>query len=283
MEKTENKENNSKTIEKVVEIKNVTVGYKNNIAIGNVSLDIYRGEFLGIIGPNGGGKTTLLRTILGQTKRKSGEVLIFGEADGHINGNVGYVPQFSSADRRFPISVLDTVMSAFLKGGLHPFRRFTDEDREKAMAYLRRVHIDSLAGRCISELSGGEFQRLLIARALAVEPKILLLDEPTASVDPASRSLIYSLLTELNREGMTIVMVTHDMLAISSSVGRIACLNRRLVYHGEPKLTEEICDEMYGCPIDLIAHGVPHRVLGSHGHGNNDSCDGRCDCDTHNN
>ena len=134
------------------------------------------------------------------------------------------------------------------------------------MEFLKRVGIEALAKRQISELSGGEFQRLLIARALAVSPEILILDEPTASVDPASRASIYSLLDSLNREGMTVILVTHDLLAVSSAVGRIACLNRRLAYHGEPRLTEEVCNEMYGCPIDLIAHGIPHRILGEHSH-----------------
>ncbi|MDY3846362.1 MAG: ABC transporter ATP-binding protein [Eubacteriales bacterium] len=276
MNKTVNKET-----QKVIEIKNVTVKYKNNTALDDVSLDVYRGEFLGIIGPNGGGKTTLLRTILGQNKKKNGEIIIFGEKQNH-NHRIGYVPQFSSVDRNFPITVLEALMISSLGTGLHPFRRFGDADRETCEKYLELVHIQSLARRRISELSGGEFQRLLIARALALKPEILLLDEPTASVDPASRNMIYTLLSQLNRDGMTIVMVTHDMLAVSSSIGRIACLNRRLVYHGEPKLTEEICNEMYGCPIDLIAHGVPHRVLGSHRDNTSDRCEGGCHCDTHN-
>jgi len=104
---------------------------------------------------------------------------------------------------------------------------------------------------------------MLIARALAQNPKILLLDEPTASVDPSSREQIYSLLSVLNKE-MTIILVTHDLLAISSHVGKLACLNGRLVYHGEPQLNEEIANNLYGCPVDLIAHGVPHRVLKDH-------------------
>ena len=128
--------------------------------------------------------------------------------------------------------------------------------------------IGDLAERQISALSGGEFQRMLIARALAAEPKILLLDEPTASVDPGSREMIYELLTELNKE-ITIVMVTHDLMAVAAQVSNLACLSGTLVYHGEPKLTEEVVSEMYGCPVDLIAHGVPHRVLGDHDHGGN--------------
>lgn len=252
--------------EKVIEIKDLSVYYKNNTAIEKVNLDVYRGEFLGIIGPNGGGKTTLIKAMLGLVEKSSGSVKVLGKNTGKAHSAIGYVPQFSIVDRSFPISVTEAVLSARLKSGLHPFRYFKEKDRKFALQYLSRVNMTELKDRQVSELSGGEFQRLLIARALATDPEILVLDEPTASVDPASRNTIYSLLDELNNEGMTIIMVTHDLLAISSSVGRMACLNRRLAYHGEPKLTEEVCNEMYGCPIDLIAHGVPHRVLGEHSH-----------------
>ena len=129
---------------------------------------------------------------------------------------------------------------------------------------LEKVGITDLANRQISELSGGEFQKMLIARALATNPKLLLLDEPTASVDAASRDQIYGLLAELNKN-MTIILVTHDLLAVSSQVTRLACLNGQLVYHGEPELTEKVVNNLYGCPVDLIAHGVPHRVLRDHG------------------
>jgi len=132
---------------------------------------------------------------------------------------------------------------------------------------VERVGIGSLANRQIAKLSGGEFQKMLIARALAVNPRLLLLDEPTASVDAVSRDQIYGLLAELN-QNMTIILVTHDLLAISSQVHRLACLNGRLVYHGEPELTGNIVNNLYGCPVDLIAHGVPHRVLKEHGEGN---------------
>lgn len=178
---------------------------------------------------------------------------------------MGYVPQFSAVDRGFPISVNEVVMTAFLKGPLHPFFRYSQEHRKKAEENLERVGILELKDRQISQLSGGEFQRMLIARALATDPKILLLDEPTASVDPSSRQQIFELLAELNKS-VTILLVTHDMMAVASQVSTIACLNRSLVYHGEPELTEETVSQMYGCPVDLIAHGVPHRVLGGHGH-----------------
>lgn len=245
-------------------IEGLTVRYGQTTALSNVCMDVEEGAFLGIIGPNGGGKTTLIKAILGLVPRESGTIEVFGREKG-LGSAMGYVPQFSAVDRGFPISVDEVVMTAFLKGPLHPFFRYSQEHRKKAEENLKRVGILELKDRQISQLSGGEFQRMLIARALATDPKILLLDEPTASVDPSSRQQIFELLSELNKS-VTILLVTHDMMAVASQVSTIACLNRSLVYHGEPELTEETVSRMYGCPVDLIAHGVPHRVLGGHGH-----------------
>lgn len=252
-------------------IENLCVNYRHTPALVDVCLDVREGEFLGIIGPNGGGKSSLLKAILGLVPVTSGEITVFGEDYRSRTTPVGYVPQFAEVDRAFPVSALDVVMTAFLQQGLHPFFRFKDSHREAAMDKLAHVGIAELAQRQISELSGGEFQRLLIARALAVEPRLLLLDEPTASVDPASREQIYALLAEISRD-MTIILVTHDMFAISSQVNALACLNERLVYHGDPDLTQEIVHELYGCEVDIIAHGVPHRVLKDHG---DDCCGGK--------
>ncbi len=245
-----------------IQIDGLNVSYRHTPALTNVCLNVVEGEFLGIIGPNGGGKTTLLRSILGLVPITSGTISVFGKRS-RIPAEIGYVPQFSVVDRSFPISVREVVMTAFLKGPLHPFKSFSAKHRKDADAELQRVGILELADRQISELSGGEFQRLLIARALATKPRILLLDEPTASVDPKSRQHIFELLSKLN-ETVTIILVTHDMMAIASQVTSIACLNRTLIYHGEPELSEETVNRMYGCPVDLIAHGVPHRVLGGH-------------------
>ena len=255
-----------------IHIENLSVNYRHTPALAGVCLDVRDGEFLGVIGPNGGGKSTLLKAILGLVEKQSGSISIYGSEKPSARAQIGYVPQFSAVDRGFPISVLEVVMTAFQKGALHPFFRFNAFHRDKAMEQLERVGIAELAQRQISELSGGEFQRLLIARALAVEPRMLLLDEPTASVDPASRAHIYELLTELNRE-VTIVLVTHDLMAVASQVTSLACLNGTLVYHGSPEINEKIVHEMYGCPVDFIAHGVPHRVLGEHEHGQ--GCRGR--------
>lgn len=247
-------------------IDKLSVCYKNTMAISDISFDVEDGEYLGIIGPNGGGKSTLLKAILGLVPLSSGTVEIYGEKNNKNKSYIGYVPQFASVDKHFPITLLEVVLTGCLKPGLSPFFKYSSSNKKTAYELLERVGILDLANRQISELSGGEFQKMLIARALAAKPKLLLLDEPTASVDASSRDQIYNLLTELNKD-MTIILVTHDLLAVSSQINRLACLNGHLVYHGEPELSEHIVNSLYGCPVDLIAHGVPHRVLREHKEG----------------
>jgi zinc transport system ATP-binding protein len=247
----------------VIHLENVSVCYKNTPAIEQVNLTVERGDFLGIMGPNGGGKTTLVKAVLGLVPLSGGSITICGKDHLKSRGRAGYVPQFSFVDRTFPVTALEVVLTGLLKGGLHPFFRYTKQQKEEALNCMEQVGIAHLAGRNLPGLSGGEFQRLLIARALAVHPEILILDEPTASVDPAFRQEIYTLLGKLN-ETVTILLITHDMNAIAREVKTIACLNRTLVYHGEPHLTEHIINKLYNCPIDLVAHGVPHRVLEQH-------------------
>lgn len=246
-----------------VRVKGLSVHYGPTPALEDVNLTVADGEYLGIIGPNGGGKSTLLKAILGLVPLTAGSVYIYGKNPKKSKSPVGYVPQFAMLDKKFPITVLEVVLTGRMKPGLTPFVSFSKEDRRIAYQLLERVGVAHLAGRQIAELSGGEFQKMLIARALAVNPRLMLLDEPTASVDPSSRQQIYDLLAELNQE-MTIILVTHDLMAISAQVRSLACLNGRLVYHGEPELNENVANSLYGCPVDLIAHGVPHRVLKEH-------------------
>lgn len=253
---------------KAVHIEKLSVYYGQTPALTDVSLDVGEGEYLGILGPNGGGKSTLLKAVLGLVPVYSGTVRVFGDKPSESRAHIGYVPQFASMDRQFPITVLEVVLTGRMRRGISPFFRYSREDRASARKLLERVGMEELCGRRISELSGGQFQKMLIARALAVNPALLLLDEPTASVDAVSREQIYSLLEELNKS-MTIILVTHDLLAISSKVHRLACLNGNLIYHGEPELSQNIVNSLYGCPVDLLAHGVPHRVLKEHeGEGN---------------
>lgn len=256
----------------VIDVDRLTVDYGKNRALDHVCLVVNAGEFLGIIGPNGGGKTTLLGAILGTVRPTSGKITLFGESAALGRRRLGYVPQLAAFDRAFPMTVGEVVATAYLGAGLHPFRRFDKAERTSAEGMLELVGLPGFSSRLVSELSGGEFQRMLLARALAKKPDILLLDEPTSGVDPATRAAIYDLLGQKNREGMTILMVTHDMLAVASSVKKLACLSRTLVYHGEPELSEDVATAMYGCPVDLVAHGAPHRVLRDHDHNGEGEC-----------
>jgi len=249
--------------QELVRLKDIWVHYNGITALEGVSLTVDQGDFLGIIGPNGGGKTTLLRLILGLVTPSHGTVSVMGKAPEHSRRDIGYVPQHNLFDRSFPISVRETVlMGRYGRTGL--FRRYRREDVARAEAALQTVGLLEHRDRQIGKLSGGEQQRVLIARALATEPKLLLLDEPTASVDSTAQTEFYELLEEL-KQRIAIIMVSHDIGAISIYVNKIACLNRQLVYHGSKEISAEVLEATYKCPVQLIAHGtVPHRVLKEH-------------------
>jgi zinc transport system ATP-binding protein len=246
----------------VLEVKNLSVKYQENEALKDVSFTIYDKDYLGIIGPNGGGKTSLLKSILGLIKF-DGDIKIYNMPPKKATQYIGYVPQISEVDKSSPMTVCEVVLTGRTNSKIKMFHKYLDSDKLLVDESLKKVGIYHLKDRLIKNLSGGEFQRMLIARALVIEPKILLLDEPTASVDHNSREQIYTLLKKLN-ESMTIILVTHDLMAISSYVKNLACLNGNLVYHGNPDLNEHVIESLYGCQIDLLAHGAAHRVLGIH-------------------
>jgi len=248
----------------VIAIRNLWAGYDREQVLEDINLTVYEGDFIGLIGPNGGGKTTLIRVLLGLLPPTRGEVRIMGRPVQEGRREVGYVPQVVEFDRAFPISVWDVTRMGRL-GQRRLLQRYTPEDDACVAEALRQVEMFDLRRRPIGELSGGQRQRVYIARALATRPKILLLDEPTSSVDPQVSSDIYELLWELN-EQVTILLISHDMGAISSYVKTVGCLNRRLFYHGGQEITAEMLELAYQCPIDLIAHGVPHRVFAKHAH-----------------
>jgi zinc transport system ATP-binding protein len=249
--------------DRVIELRDVGVRYGDVPALEGINLTVLRHDFLGIIGPNGGGKSTLLKVILGLISPDSGVVKVLGESPTHSRRAVGYVAQRPVFDRDFPASVWDVVlMGRYALRGL--FRRYGTADAVAAEQSLERVGMLDARRKQIGRLSGGEQQRVFIARALVGEPQLLLLDEPLASVDPSMQTGLYELLGDL-RHSLTVVMVSHDIGAISVHVDSIACLNRRLFHHGSRELTPAILEATYQCPVQLIAHGpVPHRVLKEH-------------------
>ena len=247
----------------IINIEHVSVFYGDNRILDDVTLSVEKNDFLGIIGPNGAGKTTLLKVILGMLKPDSGTVSIMGNSPVVSRKYIGYVPQHSQFDINFPINVRDVVlMGRFSKRGLA--RKYNKTDLQSVENALEKVGMQSFSDKQIGKLSGGEQQRVFIARALVAEPRILLLDEPTASVDVASQTDFYNLLEDLKLK-MTIILVSHDIGVMSVYVDKIACLNVQLYYHGSKEISQDILEATYKCPVQMIAHGtVPHRVLKEH-------------------
>ncbi|MGE4587029.1 MAG: metal ABC transporter ATP-binding protein [Mangrovibacterium sp.] len=243
---------------KLIEIHGLSVSYAEEPVLRNVNLDICEGDFLGVIGPNGGGKTTLIKTMLGLVRPDSGQISF------HLPpSRIGYLPQINQIDRRFPIRVLDVVRSG-KTDGLH-FNLFRDTRAEvaRAGALLEEMGIGALRNKAIGELSGGQMQRVFLCRSLINEPRLLILDEPDSFVDNHFENELYGKLRELNKR-MAIVLVSHDVGTITYYVKTIACVNRELHYHPGNRITTEQLAS-YNCPLQIVTHGdVPHTVLKFH-------------------
>ncbi|MFC2152448.1 metal ABC transporter ATP-binding protein [Bacteroidota bacterium] len=249
---------------KIAEIQSVFAGYSDEIILKDVSLDIFDDDFIGIIGPNGGGKTTLLNVILGLIKPFKGSVKFCDDLMLHRNNKIGYLPQQNKIDKKFPITVKDVVLSGLIYGS-GMLIRHSKSDNLKANETLNKIGILDLGSYAIGELSGGQIQKVLLARAIISSPRLLILDEPNTFVDNQFEGELYEILNELNKE-MAIMIVTHDVGTISSYVKTIACVNRTLHYHKSNIISEEQLAS-YNCPIKLITHGeVPHTVLKKHNH-----------------
>jgi zinc transport system ATP-binding protein len=251
------------TADSAISLKNVFFSYGNDFVIKDVSLSICRGDFVGIIGPNGGGKTTLLRLMLGVIRPSRGSVLLLGGEPEKTRMQVGYVPQETSSNKLFPISVADVALMGKM-GTRGLFHSYTKEDRQRVDAVLETLAIASLKNKSIGELSGGQRQKVLLARALVGDPTILFLDEPTASIDAKGRDDLYDHLRSLNDAGTTVLLVTHNVGAVSSYIKSIACVNQEVFFHADGVLDETTITKAYGCPVDIIAHGLPHRVYRQH-------------------
>jgi zinc transport system ATP-binding protein len=250
----------------IIQLEHIYVAFQSLLVLEDVSLDVSPGDFLAIIGPNGAGKTTLLKVILGLVRPVSGVVRVFGKLPWTLNGGrwrIGYVPQVQSVDLNFPVRANEVVlMGRYGRIGL--VRRPSSDDRAAAHRAMERVGITDLADRSLARLSGGQRQRVFLARALANDPDLLLLDEPTTGVDVAATESLYELLRSLHDNGITILVVSHDVGVVASYVDGVACVNRRLVAHGRPDevLGSEELAQMYGCEAIFFHHGrVPHIVV----------------------
>ncbi len=237
----------------VISFEHVSYAYAHSNVLQDICLDIEAEEFFGVIGPNAAGKSTLLKLMLGLLKPDSGNISILGLTPKQASKQIGYVPQHPAFPRNFPINVGEVV----LMGRLGKHRRmggFSHHDRDIALESLSVVEMADLALTPIKELSGGQLQRMLIARALSCEPEILVLDEPTANIDMQAEENIFSLLKKYN-EDMTIIVVSHDIAFISAYVNRVACLNTTLVCHETEAISGKTIEELYGSPVKMIHHG----------------------------
>ena len=249
--------------EPAVDVRNVTIYRDNQKILDEINFKIEEGQSYAIIGPNGGGKTTLIKVILGLIKPEKGTVRIYGDEPEKNRYLLGYVPQFHTFDFNFPITVREMVLTGRL-GHIKGLRKkYSDNDIEMVDEALSSLGIADLSERSLNELSGGEQQRAIIARAIVGKPKILLLDEPTVYVDSPTEDKFHDILMQLHKK-MTIVLVTHDIGVLSSNVDIIACLNRKLYTHNDNVITDDMLLLAYKCPVDLIAHGLAHRVLDEH-------------------
>lgn len=250
-------ETNGNPKKKLLELQGVSAGYNGGIVLEDVNLTINEQDFLGIIGANGSGKTTLIKILLGLIKPAAGSMRFFFQ-----NSGIGYLPQQTMFDKKFPITVLDVVLSG-LVSRVGVFKTFSRSDKEAANAVMARMGVGELAHRAIGTLSGGQMQRVFLARALVSSPPLLVLDEPDTFIDKSFTREFYEILEELNRE-VAIILVSHDMGMITAHVKTIACINKTLYYHHSNKVDKTLLDS-YNCPIELITHGdLPHRVLDDH-------------------
>ncbi len=237
---------------KILSIENLFFEYDSILALDDVNLDVAEGEFVGIFGPNGGGKTTLLKLILGLLHPKKGKILLFGKPPQEMRHLIGYVPQAIRLDRDFPISVLEMVMMGALKK-LNWLGRYPSDVKSRALHALEQVGLSHKTKASFGTLSGGEAQRMLIARAIIDHPRLLILDEPTANIDPQGEQNILEKLRELNKT-MTILMVTHDLQTIIDKVGKLLCVQRKVTSLKAKDVCEHFALGLYHTPLTSTPH-----------------------------
>lgn len=241
----------------IIEFRDVSFRYAGPPVLESVNLRVQPGEFLGVVGPNGSGKTTLLKLILGLLEPQDGEVRVFDRPPHEVRHRVGYVPQFARFRRDFPLNVEQMVLMGRLGLGILP-GGWRLEDREAVRDAMTELEIAELARRPVATLSGGQLQRALIARALASQPELLLLDEPTANVDFRSEKRVFDKLESLT-DHCTVLVVSHDIGFVSHFVGRVACVNRFVETHTPAEMTGESIEALYGAPMRMVHRAHHHQ------------------------
>ena len=239
-----------------IKIENLNFAYGPVSVLENAQVEINDREFISVVGPNGGGKTTLLKIMLGLLEPQSGSISVFGKVPTLGRKQIGYLPQYTSLDAKFPVTALDVVLMGRL-GLTRSLGFYTKTDREAAHAMLARVGLEQFHNRPLNALSGGQKQRVLIARALVSEPKLLLLDEPTSSLDDYVEQELFDLLLELNKE-LTIVVVSHDVAYVSRYVEKVICVNRVVHTHPVSEIDENLIHDMYGAHVHAVRHDQEH-------------------------
>ena len=251
--------------EPLIVIKKLSAKYENKQVLKDINLNVYNNDFLGIIGPNGGGKTTLIKCILGLKDYESGTISFYKNGKKTKAIKMGYLPQYTLIDKKFPISVEEVVISGLLQDkGL--VLRYSKKQKNKAQAVIERMGLKGYEKRPIGQLSGGQLQRALLGRAIISEPEVLILDEPSTYIDKKFEAKLYELLAELQKE-CAIILVSHDIGTVLQQVKTIACVNETLDYHPDTAISTEWIEKNFHCPIELLGFGaIPHRVLGVHPH-----------------